>query len=287
VESCLVRDGSGGCTSCVDTYQLIGIVCYALGINCQTLDTTTKQCNLCVNNSTLLGGKCVYATNNCTNYDVISGICTDCELGYYLKDVTCAFLPSGCALVDGSYNCIGCISGFVLVSNICAKQVDNCMFYNTSGCQFCNTGFNLYLGRCAAIPQYCLIVDQQSRCLLCQSGTTLYQGKCVYYQVFCLDYNGQGNCSVAPRDFSINQNLIIVNKFANQWDNNGNFIICQSGYTLINNNCVLKIDNCTNYDQMGACLSCADMFYLNQTICINQTGICLVQQIKKCTQCAP
>lgn len=90
-----------------------------------------------------------------------------------------------------------------------------------------------------------------------------------------------------PRDFSLSRNLTVSHRFAGQWDAQGNMVMCQGGYVLISNNCVLKIDNCTSYDQMGACSSCADGFSLNETICINQAASCLVRQGTKCSLCLP
>lgn len=161
------------------------------------------------------------------------------------------------------FKCATCGNGLVLANGTCVTQIDGCLYYSSTGCQFCRASTYLNQGKCAPLPKFCGIVDQQGKCLLCQPPTVQYQGRCVYFQVFCLDYTPDGNCSTVPRDFSLGRNMTVINRFAGQWDALGNMVLCQGGYTLINNNCVLKIDNCTSYDQMGACSSCADGFALN------------------------
>lgn len=287
LETCSTRDESGKCTLCIDSHQLIEGSCSPLGANCLKLDPIAKTCVSCLSGTSLINEQCVFATSNCLSYDLTSGICLECEAGYYRSQRSCLAYPAGCTRVDRKNKCSNCGNGLVLADGNCVAQVESCLYYSATGCQFCRPGSFLSSGKCQPLPKFCGFVDQEGKCLYCQSPSVIYRGRCVFFQVFCLDYDSNGNCSSVPRDFSLGRNSTVTNRFAGQWDALGNMVLCQGGYTLVNNNCVLNIDNCTSYDQMGACSTCAEGFALKETICINQTALCLVKQNGKCSLCTP
>lgn len=149
----------------------------------------------------------------------------------------------------------------------------------------CQQFFYLQNGRCVNYPRFCNLVDSAGKCISCNLGLSLINSLCVYYQTFCLAYDSvTGNCTAVPRDFYLNNGLV-ASRTAASWTLFGNIVSCQSGYTLIDNICVIQIQNCAKYDQMSGCQFCNIGFALNGNQCISDVSICSSRTNLGCTQC--
>lgn len=114
---------------------------------------------------------------------------------------------------------------------------------------------------------------------------SLIGSQCVIFQTFCLAYDpSTGICIAVHRDFYLN-NGIVMSRTAATWTIFGNILSCQPGYTLIDNICVITVQNCARYDQMSGCQYCNYGFALNGTQCISDSGICLSRSGQACTEC--
>lgn len=79
-------------------------------------------------------------------------VCSACSDGYYLFNGQCNSCAAGCTSCDSQY-CLGCAQTWFMTSTRqCAKCQQNCQTCSSNNsCQVCNSGFNLYDGRCEVI----------------------------------------------------------------------------------------------------------------------------------------
>lgn len=64
-----------------------------------------------------------------------------------------------------------------------------------------------------------------------------------------------------------------------QYDLNGRIRFCREGFTLLNNNCVLRVDYCAEYSgSNGVCVRCNPFYHLGpQRKCVPLTAsICMI-----------
>lgn len=107
----------------------------------------------------------------------------------------------------------------------------------------------------------------------------------MFYQTFCLAYDTvTGNCTAVHRDFYLS-NGIVTSRTAATWSVLGNILTCRAGYTLIDNICVITIQNCARYDQMSGCQFCNLGYALNGNQCLPDAAICVSRTNVGCTQC--
>lgn len=164
--------------------------------------------------------------------------------GYFLLNGYCYLLPQGCAQLNNQQLCIGCLSQYVLIQNLCILAVGNCAFYNANGCYQCISFYYLYNGLCNSFPANCLSFDTgQLRCVGCASGFTLN-----------------------PNSFVCSKTIFINNCAA--YNSNGQCINCMPRYYLRQNGCWQYPSYCVNVDLAGNCLSCAFASTLQNGQCL-------------------
>lgn len=152
----------GVCTSCVSTYFFWQNGCYPCSmipncIECYMTSAYGPLCKMCEAFYTLRGGKC--------------------QLDPYCS--------RGCEC-DDNLQCIGCITGYVMMNDICTLCED--LFYMCAECTstFCIRCFDGYsvvnddcvLGTCKEGTHGCLVCANDYTCMQCRSGMYLYRGAC-------------------------------------------------------------------------------------------------------------
>ena len=202
-----------------------------------------------------------------------------------------------CATWDANGGCLTCYSGYSICENGCVMLEScapngtydpNCRRTVNGTCQECSFGFYFNQnGICTQISPFCKTNSNNGTCLSCYAGYGLSYGNCVLLP------NPSGNNPYCTTW----QGTICVNCSASSWKNgttcvpfdamcrtsntyNGQCLSCYSGYTLVNNNCVIIQGTipydllCRQWNSAGVCIQCAQKAYYQNNMCVAVDELC-------------
>ena len=233
--------------------------CYAYDLN--------LNCVLCHDgfwmNTSLTNDRnlCKHKTYGCQEYDSIAKKCKVCMPGWTmnttvngasgLSEYFCYFVPDiNCVKYDANNICLGCVTGYAIVSNVCVKWLANCATMSGAVCSKCVTNYQLdSTGKCVAIPKIPNCASQVDyTCSSCLTGYNLVNNQCFSAITIpnCAQINGTV-CAKCNTGYYItsDEKCAMIPAIAN-CQNQVDFTCqsCVAGYALINNTCVYVIANC-------------------------------------------
>ena len=233
--------------------------CYAYDLN--------LNCVLCHDgfwmNTSLTNDRnlCKHKTYGCQEYDSIAKKCKVCMPGWTmnttvngasgLSEYFCYFVPDiNCVKYDANNICLGCVTGYAIVNNVCVKWLANCATMSGAVCSKCVTNYQLdSTGKCVAIPKIPNCASQVDyTCSSCLTGYNLVNNQCFSAITIpnCAQINGTV-CAKCNTGYYItsDEKCAMIPAIAN-CQNQVDFTCqsCVAGYALINNTCVYVIANC-------------------------------------------
>lgn len=294
VENCRTfATGSNVCTECQPNYVLFQGFCYLTPANCLTVGFSTNGvvCQTCNSGYQVVNGACMPGVvANCIAFDN-KGVCTKCDTKYYLEsDGTCKLqnLPHCITFVENTNFCINCEAPYTMIAAECFLPPANCKTYvSVPGglvCEVCATGYYLTAAKVCeqqAINNCGVFIANQNVCSECKQNFYLDGLVCSPQSLpNCIDYVPNLNLCVNCKAPAVQVAGLCQVPPANCDKYNtipGGLICetCSSGFYLAQDASCLagSVSSCATYlTNQNVCQKCLDGFYLNNNVCIKQTG---------------
>lgn len=212
----------------------------------------------------------------------------NCSTSYYFNaQGICTQVNSNCRSNDNLGNCLSCYVGYTLANGNCTISEQwsdsHCARFENNACVACaNDSFlNAQTGYCQQISPLCRSSDRNTgACLSCYNGYDLSNGLCVlgrdtiYTDSLCRAWSN-GQCrECSTRAYSINGVCTQVDPLCQTFNpTNGFCLSCFRGYNLVDNKCVLNLNNvipagdlCRRWNET-VCVECA-------VRSVNISGVC-------------
>ncbi|KAL4461972.1 hypothetical protein ABPG74_000817 [Tetrahymena malaccensis] len=308
------------CTQCKTGYSFSGSTCVAstcpIGYQlnpvtkaCSSLVCSDQYClkcdqfvcQQCLSSSQYVSGtnplQCKYCNiPNCKQCNP-DGTCKICLPSYFM-DATgnCISCAQNCLLCNNPQICQQCVSGYVLSNDktSCVCTIPQCFLCNPNDgtiCTICNSGvFDQTSKTCKCTLQNCdtCLPQSNTKCFACKG-------------VFILDLNNQCQCpikncqqcdSTGSKCLTCATNFILSSdstqclctvQYCSQCSGN-TCIVCNQGFTLIGNQCIMKAQNCNQPDPTNGmnCLQCITGYQSILDDQYNNLCQCNVQNCNKC-----
>lgn len=239
-------------------------------------------------------------------------------MGYELdsSSQTCYPRIEGCQQYAVSKACIRCNEGYILRNGLCFYRDVNCLEYNSRGfCLRCGNSLVPYYNQCVFYDPYCFLYDRNGFCSSTLGGfsksdsfganlQTNYRSFIAYLRNIQQQASSSSSSSASSAGsssgssgnaftelsifggFFTSQGWIRVlptiglyNERIAQYDLNGRIRSCRDGYTLMNGNCVIRMDYCFEYSSSnGLCTRCNPFYHMGAgRKCIStSSSICLI-----------
>lgn len=301
IDGC-IKYSLNGCLACNSPFQLQGNTCVisyceVYGDNC---------CTKCSSGYYLSSqGVCVKADPKCASY--LGDRCQKCANGYQFNaQGLCVRQIENCAVI--SYEqCQQCLTGFQVVNGICVLTDKFCKVFSQqgNGCQQCHPGYHTESGVCKLNDVSCAYYQESGftqLCKTCSSGYILSQNgqKCIKEVAGCI-YDSYGVCTSCRAPFVFNGNSCTIYgcnrytssgcyecvaplqlsgdkcviQFCDKYDQQQPLCTqCQSGYKLVQGQCIRQDPKCVEYNQQGVCISCVKDYIAFQGVCIKEDKYC-------------
>ena len=278
----------GFCEICRTNYIQRKRICVPIATNCQVpLESDKSKCQICnlgyeLDSSSLT---CYPRIEGCQQY-AVKKACARCNDGYILRNGLCFYRDLNCLEYNSKGFCLRCGNSLVPYYNQCVFYDPYCFLYDRNGfCQIAlggfskgdNFGTNLQTNYRSFIA-YVRNIQQQSSSLGSASGISSGSsgsssgGAFSELSIFGGYFTSQGWIRVLPT-------IGLYNERISQYDLNGRIRSCIEGYTLLNGNCVMRIDYCLEYSSSnGLCTRCNSFYHMGAgRKCIpTSSSICLI-----------
>jgi hypothetical protein len=196
--------------------------------------------------------------------------CQKCNVGYELDSTSLTCYPriEGCQSYGATKNCARCREGYVLRNGLCMYKDANCLEFNANGnCMRCGNSLVPYYNQCVFYDPYCYMYDRNGFCSASFGGffksVEFSSSLQTNYRSFIASVRNIAASSSSSSSQSQNAEILayggyfttqgwirvlptvgLYNEKISQYDLNGKIRSCRDGYTLLNDNCILRTDYC-------------------------------------------
>lgn len=269
-------------TNCIACSSTIGV---------DTCDSTGLATS-CIAGYLLSGGAC----NSCPSgtYRPTGGSkCFDCYTGYYNDkpaqsscNIPCSNLGAGVASCSKIGAITQCITGYNLINNscvtVCPTSCASCT--STTSCTSCNTGYYIDSSKmiCIACSSQIGVANCNSStgsATSCISGYELSSSSCNPCMPGTYNSTLGGTCVNCSSGYynstyaqtTCNTPCSNLGTGVASCSTTGTITGCNTGYSLINNDCIKCPNNCTRCSSADSCTLCDTGYYLSGGSCILNT----------------
>jgi proprotein convertase subtilisin/kexin type 5 len=313
------------CLQCVAGFYVgAGGLCLSLPANCLSVNSAFA-CNKCAggfqlgsNGMCSTGQSTVTITTSTTTTGtaniafcaVQSGvICNQCLPGYQLNNNQCIVIPmfvSNCQTPSPANPsvCLTCLSGFTLNNGACFQNQSPlapfCQSNNqlTGQCIACINGYILSGSFCIPNPAIPASSGNVNFGISGSSGSSGSSGGVVVISnrdPNCARYNGTVCAQCSNRYyFGSSSACVPVNPLCSNYNSIGACLSCYPGYTILGSVCIVSRQtdpNCKSFSQGGICTACYNGFFYNQaqTVCQPLNPLCKTSNLNDgtCLTCYP
>lgn len=215
-----------------------------------------------------------------------SATCLSCGSGYRLTSPTCTACASYCLSCTVSA-CTSCNQLSGLISGVCYLCTDT-MHQGSAGCLKCNSSSTRII--CTSCDNGYYLSASTQQCVPC---TNTFSNAALCNATNIIQCSSDNSSTISSRYYLVNNSCVLnVNNCKDMLDSTGKCTTCYSSYTLTSSNIcsICNVAGCLTYSSTCQCIACQNQYQFinNQCIaCQNQYCYQCQASVSACQVCAP